>query len=233
MASLSNLLEALLLAADRPLAVGDLVELINLAVDEDDWPARVTPDQIEVAVRSMAGDFTRHGGVELVEVGGGWRLRTPPALAPMVRRLWPDRAARLSGAALEVLSIVAYRQPCTRLEVEEVRGVDCGGVLRALLERRLVKIVGKKDEPGRPLLYGTTTEFLETFSLPNLRSMPTLRDLEALRAEEASRTAGERQMDLSLAGDEPQSAQPPSSDSSSGEASSNASAAPPEAPETD
>jgi segregation and condensation protein B len=233
MASLSKLLEALLLAADRPLAVGDLVELINLAVDEDDWAGRVTPDQIEVALRSMSGDFTRHGGVELVEVGGGWRLRTPPALAPMVRRLWPDRAARLSGAALEVLSIVAYRQPCTRLEVEEVRGVDCGGVLRALLERRLVKIVGKKDEPGRPLLYGTTTEFLETFSLPNLRSMPTLRDLEALRAEEATRTAGERQMDLSLIDEEPQSAQPPSSDSSSSEGSSNGSATPPESAEPD
>lgn len=233
MASLSKLLEALLLAADRPLAVGDLVELINLAVDEDDWAGRVTPDQIEVALRSMSGDFTRHGGVELVEVGGGWRLRTPPALAPMVRRLWPDRAARLSGAALEVLSIVAYRQPCTRLEVEEVRGVDCGGVLRALLERRLVKIVGKKDEPGRPLLYGTTTEFLETFSLPNLRSMPTLRDLEALRAEEATRTAGERQMDLHLTGEEPQSAQPPSSDSSSSDGSSNGSDTPPDASEPD
>jgi segregation and condensation protein B len=106
-------------------------------------------------------------------------------------------------------------------------------VLRALLERRLVKIVGKKDEPGRPLLYGTTTEFLETFSLPNLRSMPTLRDLEALRAEEATRTAGERQMDLSLIDEEPQSAQPPSSDSSSSEGSSNGSATPPESAEPD
>lgn len=233
MGSLSQLLEALLLAADRPLAIGDLVDLINQAVDDEVWPARVVPDQIEVAVRSMAGDFTRHRGVELVEVGGGWRLRTPPDLASMVRRLWPDRAARLSGAGLEVLSIVAYRQPCTRLEVEEVRGVDCGGVLRALLERRLLKIVGKKDEPGRPLLYGTTPEFLETFSLPSLRAMPTLRDLESLRAEEASRLAGERtdlddlgprasadaQMNLGL--DPTQSVQPPSSDSSMSSSSSN------------
>lgn len=227
MESLSRLLEALLLAADRPLSVGDLVDLINLAVDDEVWPARVEPDQIEVAVRSMSGDFTRHGGVELVEVGGGWRLRTPPALAAMVRRLWPDRAARLSGAGLEVLSIVAYRQPCTRVEVEEVRGVDCGGVLRALLERRLLKIVGKKDEPGRPLLYGTTPEFLETFSLPNLRAMPTLRDLESLRAEEESRAAGARdeaelktqQMNLALTGD--QSFHPPSSDSSTSSSSSN------------
>jgi len=199
--SLPRLVEALLLAADRPLSISDLVELIAGAVDDGDWSTPASTDEVELAVRSLAGAVTPHGGIELVEVGGGWRLRTPPALAPMVRRLWPDRAARLSGAALEVLSIVAYRQPCTRLEIEDVRGVDCGGVLRALLERRLVRIVGKKDEPGRPLLYGTTPEFLETFSLPNLRSMPTLRDLESLRAEEETRLQGERQLDLVLADD--------------------------------
>jgi len=181
--SLPRLVEALLLAADRPLSIADLVELVASAVDDGDWPTTVSADEVELVVQSLAGAVTPHGGIELVEVGGGWRLRTPPALAPMVRRLWPDRAARLSGAGLEVLSIVAYRQPCTRLEIEDVRGVDCGGVLRTLLERRLVRIVGKKDEPGRPLLYGTTPEFLETFSLPNLRSMPTLRDLESLRAD--------------------------------------------------
>jgi segregation and condensation protein B len=135
----------------------------------------------------------------------------------MVRRLWPDRAARLSGAALEILSIVAYRQPCTRLEIEDVRGVDCGGVLRALLERRLVRIVGKKDEPGRPLLYGTTPEFLETFSLPNLRSMPTLRDLEALRAEEESRQAGDRQLDLVLADEDPAAPEPETAEAPRGQ----------------
>lgn len=236
---LTTLLEALLLAADRPLAVADLVALIDLAFEEGEWPARVSDDEVEMALRSMAGAFTRHGGVELIEVGGGWRLRTPPNLAPMVRRLWPDRAARLSGAALEVLSIVAYRQPCTRIEVEEVRGVDCGGVLRALLERRLIRIVGKKDEPGRPLLYGTTPEFLETFSLPNLRAMPTLRDLESLQAEEAARAASDReaqaerqaraeaaaeQMDLVLSAGETAAAQSSQPGASSSEASREASA---------
>jgi segregation and condensation protein B len=105
----------------------------------------------------------------------------------MVRRLWPERVQRLSKAALEALSIVAYRQPCTRIEVEEVRGVDCGGVLRSLLERKLIRIVGRKDEPGRPMLYSTTTTFLETFSLADLRALPTLRDLEAMQREEAAR----------------------------------------------
>lgn len=216
MGSLSQLVEALLLAADRPLSVADLVELIQHAVDEEDWPAPASADEVELVLRSYGGRLSPHGGVEVVEVGGGWRLRTPPPLAAMVRRLWPDRAARLSGAALEILSIVAYRQPCTRTDVEEVRGVDCGGVLRALLERRLVRIVGKKDEPGRPLLYGTTPEFLETFSLPNLRAMPTLRDLDALRAEEEARAAGERQIELRLGDQAPEGPEPPEAPEASG-----------------
>lgn len=191
MGDLAQLVEALLLASDRPLTPADVAQLVGEAVDDGEWPAPTTPAEVEATIVGLAGRLTPHGGIELVEVGGGYRLRTRPDLAPMVRRLWPDRAARLSGAALEVLSIVAYRQPCTRVEVEDVRGVDCGGVLRALLERRLVRIVGKKDEPGRPLLYGTTTEFLETFSLSNLRAMPTLRDLEALRAEETARAAND------------------------------------------
>lgn len=190
-ADLQRLLAALLLASDRPLAPATVVDLITGAIDEEEWSAPTTAEVVLRALRALReGRFDGSNGIELIEVAGGWRLRTATDLAPMVRRLWPDKQVRLSRAALEALSVVAYRQPCTRLDIEEIRGVDCGGVLRSLLERRLVRVVGRKDEPGRPLLYGTTPTFLELFSLPDLRSMPTLRDLEDMRLEEVARQHG-------------------------------------------
>ncbi len=189
MSELAPLLRALLLASDRPLTASAVVELIDGAVDEEEWPERVDADAVEAALEALAAEHDAASGLELFCAAGGWRLRTAPTLSNMVRRLFPTRAIRLSRAALEALSVVAYRQPCTRVEVEEVRGVDCGGVLKSLLERRLVRVVGRKDEPGRPLLYGTTQTFLETFGLPELRALPTLRDLESLREEERAREA--------------------------------------------
>ena len=186
MTALDRLLHALLLAADRPLTVAELVELINLAADEEEWPAAVEAGAVQAAMDALAQTLAP-SGIEVVELAQGYRLRTDPALAPMVRRLWPERVQRLSKAALEALSIIAYRQPCTRAEVEDVRGVDCGGVLRNLLERKLIRIMGRKDEPGRPLLYSTTPTFLETFSLSDLRALPTLRDLDTMRQEETAR----------------------------------------------
>lgn len=186
MTALDCLLHALLLATDRPLAAQAVVELIQAAVDEEEWPEPVSLLDVTNALARL-GRALAPTGIELVEVDGAWRLRTATELAPMVRRLWPERVQRLSKAALEALSIVAYRQPCTRVEVEEVRGVDCGGVLRSLLERKLIRMVGRKDEPGRPMLYSTTSTFLETFSLSDLRALPTLRDLEAMQREEAAR----------------------------------------------
>lgn len=186
MTALDRLLHALLLATDRPLAAKAVVDLIQAAVDEEEWPEPVSQLDVTNALARL-GRALAPTGIELVEVDGAWRLRTATDLAPMVRRLWPERVQRLSKAALEALSIVAYRQPCTRVEVEEVRGVDCGGVLRSLLERKLIRMVGRKDEPGRPMLYSTTSTFLETFSLSDLRALPTLRDLEAMQREEAAR----------------------------------------------
>ena len=189
--ALQRLLGALLLATDKPLTPATVLDLITAAVDEEEWPHPTTVKDVKAALGALAGGrFDGRHGIELIEVAGGWRLGTATELAPMVRRLWPDKQIRLSKAALEALSVVAYRQPCTRIDVEEIRGVDCGGVLRSLLERRLVRVVGRKDEPGRPLLYGTTPAFLELFSLPDLRSMPTLRDLEDMRLEEVARQHG-------------------------------------------
>ena len=187
---LLRLLYALLLAAEKPLLPAQVTDLIRQAADEEEWPEATSLAQVRAGFETLA-ERLRGSGIEAVVAGKGWRLRTEADLAFMVRRLWPERAVRLSKAALEALSVVAYRQPCTRLDVEDVRGVDCGGILRSLLDRKLVRIVGKKEEPGRPLLYGTTPDFLETFSLPSLAALPTLRDLESMRTEEAARAHGD------------------------------------------
>ncbi len=189
--SLSRALAALLFAADAPLSTADLAALLASAHDEEEWSGAHTEAAVDAALTELAhGEALARVGLELVQGARGWRMRTAPDMGLLIRRLWPERVLRLSKAALETLSVVAYRQPCTRAEIEAVRGVDCGGVVRSLLDRALVRIIGRKDEPGRPLLYGTTPTFLETFSLSGLKDLPTLRDLEVLRAEEASLRTG-------------------------------------------
>lgn len=174
-ALLLRALEAVLFASAEPLPLDRLAEVFE-------------PDGVDrIALCQALGSLTRElvgRGLELREVGGGWQLRTRPEVAPWLARLQVVKPVRFSRAALEALAMVAYRQPVTRAEVEEVRGVDCGGVLKMLLERGLVRIVGKKDVPGRPLLYGTSRKFLEVFGLSGLGALPSLRDLEELLARE-------------------------------------------------
>ncbi|MFW5879131.1 MAG: SMC-Scp complex subunit ScpB, partial [Myxococcota bacterium] len=122
-------------------------------------------------------------GIVLHEVAGGWQLRSCPTSAEDLRRFLQVKPQRLTRAALETMAIVAYRQPITRPEIEEIRGVDSGAVLKALLDRGLVQIIGKKEEPGRPLLYATTKAFLEFFNLKDLSALPTLRELYELTEE--------------------------------------------------
>jgi segregation and condensation protein B len=121
--------------------------------------------------------------VQVSEVAGGWQLRTAPENAAWVQKLLGGRPVRLTRAQLETLSIIAYRQPVTRPEIDEIRGVDTGATLKLLLDRNLIRILGKKEEPGRPLLYGTTKEFLEFFNLKDLRDLPTLREFHELTEE--------------------------------------------------
>lgn len=167
------LLEAMLLVAEKPLTLAQVKEVTGLG-----------PDVVEPALASLAARRREaESGIQLAEVAGGWQLRTDPAHAEFIRRFLSVKPQRLTRAALETLALVAYRQPITRPEIEQVRGVDSGAVLTGLLERKLVKILGKKDEPGRPLLYGTTREFLEVFSLKDLASMPTLREFHELTEE--------------------------------------------------
>jgi len=138
-------------------------------------------DDIKAALRELA-EFhgNRGGGFHLVEVAGGWQFRTHPDFQPYVVRHVKTKATKFSTSALETLAIVAYRQPVTRTEVEYLRGVDCGAVLKSLLDKKLVRILGKKDIPGRPLIYGTSKEFLEIFGLKDLKGLPTLKEIQAL-----------------------------------------------------
>jgi segregation and condensation protein B len=140
--------------------------------------------RIKKALDELSGQF-REGvsGIVLHEVAGGWQLRSSPDMSEFARRHLRMKPQRLTRAALETLAIIAYRQPVTRPEIEDIRGVDSGAVVKALLERKLIKILGKKEEPGRPILYGTTREFLEFFALKDLASLPTLREFHELSEE--------------------------------------------------
>ena len=168
-----GILESLLFASDKPLTLNELHECTGL-----DRP------RIQSAMESLCAAH-REGisGTVLYEVGGGWQFRTDPSNAEYVRRLLKVKPQRLTRAAVETLAIIAYRQPVTRPEIEDIRGVDSGAVVNALLDRKLIKILGRKEEVGRPILYGTTREFLEFFALRDLASLPTLREFQELSSE--------------------------------------------------
>lgn len=168
-----NVVHSLLFVADKPLTVDHLRQTTG-----------IEPKRLRAALDELSGDL-REGvsGVILSEVAGGWQLRTAPESAEYVRRFLKVKPRRLTRAALETLAIIAYRQPVTRPEIEDIRGVDSGAVVKALLEWKLIKILGKKDEVGRPILYGTSREFLEFFQLKDLSSLPTLREFHELSEE--------------------------------------------------
>jgi segregation and condensation protein B len=141
-------------------------------------------EDIRECIRQLQTDYDNpEHGIFLAEVSKGYQFRTREENGDFVRRLVKTKSSRFSQSALETLAIIAYRQPITRAEIEYLRGVDSGGVIKTLLERKLIKILGKKDIPGRPLIYGTTRYFLEIFSLKDLKSLPTLREIEDLAAE--------------------------------------------------
>lgn len=171
MPSLKSIVESLIFVADTPVTLDRLCTLLE-EYDRGD---------VRDAVAALRADYGGEGrGVVFAEVAGGYQFRTPPENAEFLRRLTKTRPARFSQSALETLAIIAYRQPVTRAEIEYLRGVDSGGVLKTLLEKKLIKILGKKDIPGKPLIYGTTREFLELFNLQDLRSLPTLKEVREL-----------------------------------------------------
>jgi len=168
---LKSLLESLLFAAEDPLTLPRLGGLLE----------GVEKDEILSVLQELLSEYETQGrGFRLVEVAGGYQMRTPKENADWIRRLHQTRSARLSRATLETLAIIAYKQPITRAEIENIRGVDVEGVLSALLERRLIRIVARKDVLGRPFLYGTTAEFLQFFNLKDLTQLPTLKEIEEM-----------------------------------------------------
>jgi segregation and condensation protein B len=180
-AHLKGLIEALVFVSEHPLSVSDLAKEAGGA---DKKLVRMLADELRQ-------EYTRRG-IHLEEVAGGLLFRTNPTYAPFIRDATAKRPVRMTRAQLETLAIVAYRQPITRPEVDDVRGVDSGPVLKTLLDRDLVKILGKKEEPGRPLLYGTTRSFLEFFGLKALKDLPNLREFTELSDD--SRRVYDREM---------------------------------------
>jgi len=170
-AHLRGLLEALVFASDRPVKAIELARLASAPVK-----------QVRELMQELKTGYDNRG-IVLEEIAGGWIFRTNVEFAPFVRELTSERPVRLTRAQVETLAIVAYRQPVTRPEVDDIRGVDSGATLKLLLERDLLRILGKKDEPGRPILYGTTTQFLEFFGLKSLKDLPTLREFTELSDE--------------------------------------------------
>ena len=177
---LKNILEAILLAAERSLTVVQLEALFEL--DEE----RPTRDEIRKALHEMADDYESRA-YELKQVASGFRLQVRQQYAIWVGRLWEERPARYTRALLETMALIAYRQPVTRGEIEEVRGVSVSSnIIKTLLERDWIKVLGHKDVPGKPTLYGTTKEFLDYFNLKSLDQLPTLaeiKDLDSIHPE--------------------------------------------------
>lgn len=177
---LKNILEAVLLAADRTLTVIQLESLFEL--DEE----RPTRDEIRKALHEMADDYETRG-YELKQVASGFRLQVRQEFATWVGRLWEERPAKYTRALLETMALIAYRQPITRGEIEEVRGVSVSSnIIKTLMERNWIKVLGHKDVPGKPTLYGSTKEFLDYFNLKSLDQLPTLaeiKDLDSIHPE--------------------------------------------------
>ena len=177
---LKNILEAVLLAAERSLTVVQLEALFEL--DEE----RPTRDEIRKALHEMEEDYQTRG-YELKRVASGYRLQVKQEFSTWVGRLWEEKPARYTRALLETMALIAYRQPITRGEIEEVRGVSVSSnIIKTLLERDWIKVLGHKDVPGKPTLYGTTKEFLDYFNLKKLDQLPSLaeiKDLDSIHPE--------------------------------------------------
>ena len=168
LSQLKAVIEALVFASPDPLTPRMLYKLLNDEPKED----------VAAALKAVQADYLDRGGLHLAEVAGGFQITTRPEYHEWVRRLFHERSAnKLSAASLETLSVIAYKQPVTAAEIGEIRSVNTSGVLSTLLERHLIKIVGRKNVIGRPFLYGTTKEFLIRFGLNDLHDLPKIEDV--------------------------------------------------------
>ena len=199
MEDLKNIIESLLFVAEEPLTLDRIKDILEV---DDRKLVRETLHDLQADYESRTGAFV------LREVAGGFQFRSRPEYVPWIKKLIQPKPARLSKAALETLAIIAYKQPVIRSDVEHLRGVDCGGVLRMLMERNLIRVLGRKEIPGRPIIYATTKQFLEVFDLKNLRDLPTPKEIEDLAkaplddaAEEEESPSSEMETDKSESAD--------------------------------
>ena len=192
--TLSRVIEALLFSAQKPLSIREIATAIKGAEDElsPNKFSRVREAEAAAALEQLKIEYIeQQRSFQLIEKAEGWQLATDPQYAQWVRELFPaPKPARLSAPALETLAIIAYRQPITRADVEAVRGVNIDGVLQTLMERGLVKIAGRAEIPGRPLLYETTQFFLDHFGLRNLGELPNVEELRTRHLPKANPVAG-------------------------------------------
>jgi segregation and condensation protein B len=167
---LKSIIESLLFVSEKPLTIDTLKGVLPHAVSAD----------IRQALAELMAEYeARSGGFLIKQVAGGYQFRTRSAHNEWIKRLIKPATPRLSKAALETLAIIAYKQPIIRSDIEHIRGVDSGGVIRMLLDRKLIRILGRKEIPGRPLIYATTRQFLEVFDLKSLKDLPTPAEIEA------------------------------------------------------
>ena len=170
-----RIVEALILSSPDPIPAAKLAEIIPYC---DAGQAKDLVNELNTEYAEQDRSF------EIWEVAGGYQIRTRAEFSGYLQKLQKERALRLSQAALETLAIIAYRQPTTRAEIEDVRGVDAGATVKSLLERHLIRIAGQREVPGRPMVYATTRRFLEVFGLERLKDLPTLRELDELAREQ-------------------------------------------------
>jgi segregation and condensation protein B len=177
---LKDIVESLLFMSGSPITI----ERLSIAVPD------AVPGEIRQTLNGLEAEYeARGGGFCLRQVAGGWQLRTRPQFAPWIRRMHQSQPSRLSQAALETLAIIAYNQPVLRSYVEHVRGVDSGGVMKLLLDKGLIRVLGRDDKPGRPMLYATSKKFLEIFDLKDLSELPTLKEIQEITQTGESRNA--------------------------------------------
>lgn len=173
--NLVMILEAVLFASDKPVLLSELARLVP----------DFRPDEIGEALQALRNQYDgMNRSFLLKQVAGGYEFRTKPEYAPYIVNMLRASPSRLSRAAMETLAIIAYKQPIIRQEIELLRGVDVGGILRTLLEKNLIKVTGRKNIPGKPLIYGTTSRFLEVFDLEDIRSLPRLKEIKELDSDE-------------------------------------------------
>ncbi|MDH5677282.1 MAG: SMC-Scp complex subunit ScpB, partial [Nitrospinota bacterium] len=210
-------IENILFVADSPLPTARIVTVFG---------GEMTEEQVVAALAELTEEYSDRS-LRIVEVAEGWRMQTRPEYAPWIATFFKmEKGQKLTRASLEVLAIVAYRQPITRTEMDEIRGVDCGGVLRGLIDKGLVKTMGRRRAPGKPMMYGTTSKFLEFFGLARLSDLPTLDEFraelgDAMEMMEAAQARAEQknanQPGLPFDGDESSNAEDASAEDASAE----------------